>query len=363
MHYHVQIVTDLPGLARLKFAWQELESCIPENTGFFASWAYTNAYLQHHRQKDWCIIAISESESGKLEGVFPLQLINVENAGRRFRFGKPLGVSYLSYIEFCIRSQSRREILNVLLGDTLRQHIGVDAFCFWPLHERSPLYLTLLEDLAGGTAFKSLRFAGNLNELDTRSIRFEDYERSRASRTFSNARYCQRRMGREGEVRFCHAEADPEGVLVEQLCMRTGEQFKENHAYRGRTDWDVYFRALYRTLAPDGLAEMATLRLNERVISSALIFNYKQRRYLHMYAYDPEYAAFSPSKVLLVNLIEQVFRERGILCFGAGAQGYKREWVASVGELKSAFVFLNPDARSALEPILVPENMYRLFGS
>ena len=85
MHYHIQIVTELAALSELKSAWQELESCIPENTGFFASWAYTNTYLQHHQQKDWCVVAISEAGSGKLEAVFPLQLIQVENAGRRFQ--------------------------------------------------------------------------------------------------------------------------------------------------------------------------------------------------------------------------------------------------------------------------------------
>ena len=362
MHYHIQIVTELTGLAELKSAWQELESCISENTGFFASWAYTNAYLQHHQQSDWCVVAISEAGSGKLEAVFPLQLIQVENAGRRFRFAKPLGVAYLPYIEFCARSQSRREILNVLFGDVLRQHLNVDAFCFWPLHERSPLYQTLLEDMGCRAAFKSIRFAGNLNELDTRGIGFDAYLRSRPSRTFSNAQYCQRKMSRAGDVRFCIAEHDPEGRLVEQLCMRTDQQFGEQHAYRGKPGWDAYLRTLYTTLAPEGLAELATLRLNEQVISSALLFHYKQRRYLYMYAYDPEYAAYSPSKVLLMNLIEEVFRERGVLCFGAGAQEYKRDWALSVGELKAAFVFLNPEARNILEPILIPANMYGLFG-
>lgn len=337
---------------------------MPESIGFFGSWAYTNTYLQHHQGNNWCVIAIRESVHGKLEAVFPLQIIEVENAGQRFCFAKPLGVGYVSYIEFCVRSQHRREILmNVLFGDTLRQHINVDVFCFWPLHERSPVYLTLVEELGGSAALKFMRFANNLNELDTRGIGFDDYVRSRSSKTFSDARYCQRRMSHEGEVRFCHAETDLEGGLIEQLCMRTNQQFKEHHVYGRNPGWDAYLKSLYTTLAPAGLAEMATLRFNGQVISSALVFHYKRRRYLHMYAYDPAYAIYSPSKVLLINLIEQVFEERGILCFGAGAQSYKRDWTPSVGELKTAFVFINPTARNALEAVLVPENMYRLFGS
>ena len=115
-------------------------------------------------------------------------------------------------------------------------------------------------------------------------------------------------------------------------------------------------------MAPRGLAEISTLRFDGRVISSALSFVYKRRRYFSMYAYDPEFARFSPSKILLGHLIRQTFEEQGVFCFGAGSYPYKRDWGTSVGDIRCAIVFLNPEVRPLLEDHMVAADMYRWFG-
>jgi len=94
------------------------------------------------------------------------------------------------------------------------------------------------------------------------------------------------------------------------------------------------------------------LRFNEQIIASGLSFWHKGRRYYYLTHFDPAYARYSPGKILLYRLIEQTFAERGVFCFGAGTYSYKEDWAQSAGELKAAFIFLNPQARQALDGVV-----------
>ncbi|MEI7682366.1 MAG: hypothetical protein WCK07_23425, partial [Betaproteobacteria bacterium] len=58
-----------------------------------------------------------------------------------------------------------------------------------------------------------------------------------------------------------------------------------------------------------------------------------------------QHSCRQPAKVIVVN-----------------HQTYKRDWGMSVGDIRCAFVFLNPEVRPLLEDQLVAANMYRWFG-
>ena len=96
------------------------------------------------------------------------------------------------------------------------------------------------------------------------------------------------------------------------------------------------------------MAEVATLRLDRRVIAAGLSYWHKGRRYYTMCHYDPAYARFSPGKILMRGVIEHTFRDKGVFCFGAGAHAYKARWARSAGELKAAYVFLDTSVREKL---------------
>jgi len=66
--------------------------------------------------------------------------------------------------------------------------------------------------------------------------------------------------------------------------------------------------------------------------------------------------------MLLSHLAAKTFEARGVFCLGAGNYAYKRDWVHTVGEIKSAIVFLNPEARPVLEPHLDKAGISRVSG-
>lgn len=345
-----QRITDFLALEALRSDWQALSARTPENTDFFATWDYTWAYLNGHRPANWQVVTIRDSDGGALVAVFPLQVFQIEHQGQVFRACQPLGTGYLPYVEFPVESRVRRDVLQVLLNTVLQQQLNIDLAIFWPLHQASPLYLTLLEDLGRTEVLKTLRFPGNLHEIETRGRDLAAHRQGCSIKSFKDAAYKARKLGRQGDLRFTLSEPiDQLRPLMETLCQQNLQKFGEQHACRHLPKWSTYLPELAVALAATSQAQLSTLRLDGEVVASVLTFVHKQRRSLYLIDYDPQYVRYSPSKILLASLIEATFAEGGIYCFGAGSTPYKRDWGPAVGELKAALVFFNPNARAALE--------------
>lgn len=350
MNLIAQCVTDFDALEALLADWQSLSARIPENTDFFATWDYTWVYLNTHRPVNWQVVAMREGESGALMAVFALQVFQIEHQGQNFRACQPLGVGYLPYIEFPVDSAVRRDVLQLLLNTVLQQQLKIDVALFWPLHQASPLYLTLLEDLGRTEVLKTLRLPGNLHEIETRGRDLIAYRQSCSIKSFKDAAYKARKLGRQGELRFTLSEPGANlRPLIETLCQQNLQKFGDKHAYRHLLHWSAYLPELGAVLSASGQAQLSTLRLDGEVVAAVLSFVHKQRRSLYLIDYDPKFVRYSPSKILLAKLIEQTFADGGVFCFGAGSAAYKRDWGPVVGELKAVLVFFNPAARAALE--------------
>jgi len=357
------LVTDLAGLVNLQSAWQALDERLDGQLDFFASYAWTHAYLAHYQPPDWMVVAIFDSDSQQLRAVFPLQRFQINYAAGQFSACKPLALPYVPYIDFAVHSLDRRALVSFLLNDVLRLHLHIDLVFFWPLHEDSKLYLTLVEDLGGQPALKTDRYPNNLHHIDGRSLRFQDYADTRPKQTFKDAAYCLRRLLKKGQVSLStHTDPLTVGSAVKQLCDWSQTKFSSKHVYGKLPDWPDFLAQLASQLLPQGYVELTTLRLDGQLIGAGLCFIRKKRRYFYLVDYDPDFRAYSPSKILFSHLIELTFRDGGVFCLGAGDYPYKRDWTSHVGEVKSAIVFLSPHARPLLDPHLSKEGIMRIIG-
>lgn len=363
MHLTSQRITDFSALEALRDDWQALSARIPENTDFFATWDYTWAYLNSHRPANWQVVTIRDNDGGALVAVFPLQVFQIEHEGQIFRACQPLGVGYLPYIEFPINSAVRRDVLQVLLNTVLQKELNLDVALFWPLHQASPLYLTLLEDLGRSEALKTLRVPGNLHEIETRGRDLAAHRQACSIKSFKDAAYKARKLARQGALRFTLSEpAANLRPLMHTLCQQNLRKFGDQHACRHLPKWSAYLPELAVALAGSGLSQLSTLRLDGEVVASVLSFVHKQRRSLYLIDYDPQFVRYSPSKILLAKLIEQTFADGGMFCFGAGSSAYKRDWGPAVGELKAVQVFFSSTARAALHEQLDLRGLNSLGG-
>lgn len=362
MSYHVEVVSTLDALDALQECWQALYAAVPENTGFFASYQYLRVYLNFHRPVGWVVVAVFNTNKDQLLGVFPLSIFNIQDGSTVYRACKPLGGAYAPYFDFAVQSHFRRDVLSILLYDVLRGHFKCDLAFLGPLHDSSPLCLALLEDI-NSQELKIVRNPNSLSQIETRGQYFEDYFRQRKSLTLPNARYQERRLRKMGtvEIRLAdHGEDFTERVV--ELCQRNEAQFAETNYYRHHANWHAYMAQLVTHLAPQGLAEFSTLRLNDQVIASALSFIHPGRHYFYLTAYDPVFANHSPSKILMSRLIERTFAEKRVFCFGAALYPYKLDWLQSVGDIRTPIVFFSPESRRALDERLVAGKLSAFLG-
>ena len=348
-------------MSSIEKPWQDLSESISENTDFFASYAYTKAYLTHYKPKDWFIVAIYDADK-QMQAIFPLQRFNlIHDEKHQFSACKSIGVPFLTYIEFPIRSKLRREVITFLLNAVLRQYLHIDLVFFWPMHESSKLYLTLLEDMGRDPALKVDRYANNLNEIETRSQSFAEYRKTHRLLTFKDAAYNQRKLTKRGAVIIqTHKDTSTLYQVIKNLCHMHEQRFNTQHVYLGCADWPEYLSSLFAQLVPIGCAELTYLMFNEQVICSGLCFLHKKRRYFYLYDFDKNFKSYSPGKIKMNHLIQKTFEENGVFCFGVGDYGYKQDWGQTVGEIKSAIVFLNPQARPILEECLTPAGIKRI---
>ena len=356
-----EVIQSEPALLAIKNEWQVLSASVPQSIGFFGSWDFVWSYIHTINPGKWFVVTLREPESQQLLAVFAWELIQLNADDATYHAVQPLGAGLVPYVEFTVAPTHLRSVLQVLLNTVLAQQIHVDVVCLWPLHETSPLYNSLVEDMRGTEVFKNFRYPGNLREIETRGQTYESYCRSKSGTTFANARYCKRRLQKEGELRFTLCEPSLSATaIVDGLCAASAERFGDRFVYRDTPGWKALMGELVQALADQGVAQVSTLRLNGTIIASGLSFWHKGRRYFYLTHYDRSYAKHSPGKVLLYHLIEQTFTDKGVFCFGQGTHGYKEDWAQSAGELKAAYLFLNPTARRALDGLIHQDFILRL---
>ena len=347
--FSIQIIQELPELQALEADWHALSTAGPQSLDFFSTWNFTWHYVSTMQPRKWLVVCLREAHTGALCGVFPWEFFTLQADAGAFRAVQPLAAAVVPYVEPPLALAVRRDVLQVVLDTVLRDQLRIDLVCWWPLHEASPLYQLLTEDLGGSAVLQTFRYSRNIHELETRGLDYEQYCLTQPGDTFADARYQQRRLGRLGEVALNMHEDGAEALRVaDWMCQGIALQFGADFLYRGRPRWPQLVRALVGELGASAVAEVATLRLDGRVIAASLSYWHKGRRYYTLCHYDPAYARFSPGKILMRGLIEQTFHDKGIFCFGAGNHAYKGRWARSAGELKAAYVFLSASVREHL---------------
>ena len=356
-----EVIQSQPALLSIKEEWQALSASLPQCIGFFGGWDFTWHYIHVIKPEKWFVVTLRDPASKRLVAVFAWELVNLKSADNSYRAVQPLGPSLTPYIEFTVQPRHLRTVLQTLLNTVLAGQVNIDIVCLWPLHEASPLYNVLAEDMRGSDQLKTFRYPDNRWEIETRGLSFDQYCRSKSSITFANARYCERRLKKEGELIFTLCESLSAATeIVTKLCTASAERFADQFAYRYKPNWTVLVGELVKTLADQGVAQISTLRLNGAIIASGLSFWDKGRRYFYLTHYDRAYAHRSPGKILMYRLIEQTFADKGVFCLGVGTYRYKEDWVQSTGELKAAYIFLNSAAQRGLETVIDLDFIQRL---
>jgi CelD/BcsL family acetyltransferase involved in cellulose biosynthesis len=255
---------------------------------------------------------------------------------------------------------------------------GVSDYTDWLLPDAETARIEVLEQLVDLIAARpdwiGLELAGWKNEADARTLvgqlerrgfiarllpglacpyvsmsdGFAAYYRTRGSQARYNVRSRERRLRQHGSVHYEHVTAE--------TAPRTLEDAIALHARRwqGQRTSTVFSshnlgRAFYRASIPhairDGFGDLAVLRVNDRMIASAIGFQRADEYAYYLPAWHPGYHPYAPSTLLLVHLMEYA-ADHGAARFDfmLGDESYKSSWATGQDRVHT-LIAARPDPR------------------
>jgi CelD/BcsL family acetyltransferase involved in cellulose biosynthesis len=246
---------------------------------------------------------------------------------------RPPGLGVSDYLDLLLPSETRaaRSATAVLL-DWLIQAGNWDLLdfptlpCEWPTAE-------LLTSAAAQRGLRTLQIRTHRRPFIALNGTWESYLASRPAKLRYNLRARQRRLAKMGDMRYGHYTSPDQ--VTEQLGRAV-----EVHAQRWRGQHtstifssSVRARSFYaeaiRRMAGRGWLDFSTLELDGRCLAFCLGFTVQDKFYYYLPAFDPVYARFAPSTLLLAHLIETAFA-RGLreFDFMLGEEPYKEQWAS-----------------------------------
>jgi len=309
------------GLDAVRDSWERLESHSP--AGVFQTYEFCRLWFDtvgSHIGARPLIVTLSEN--GEPHGVFPACVVPYGPVRMLTWLSGPLVVGSGD-----ILWSGRTDVtLDAFMREALarlRRRAGVAALYLTNVRADARAFPYLAENALpykrGASPYIEIR--GEFDEYFAALSR--DVRRSVGRRW--------RRLAETGEVRFeVLGPGDPPCGEAAKLLV---DFSRDRHGVRAERDNALggHYAAL-RVAQACGAAHgrLARLTLDGRTIALQLFYLYRDRADLAIFAFDPEFSAFSPGKLLLRSMVEECFRQGlNVLDLGEGSDSYKYEWTSS----------------------------------
>jgi CelD/BcsL family acetyltransferase involved in cellulose biosynthesis len=312
----VDEVTISAELEALAPAWEDLWRRAPAATPF-----QSPAWLLPWWQEvgDGELRVVLARRSGRLVGLLPMY--------RQHGSGKllPLGIGISDYLDGLFAADDAPAVASALLRRLVDRRDWRRCELH-PLRQGSPL----LEARAPpGCGDEVLDFepcpvvaipagARDLDEFLPRKIR-------------GNIRYFQKRAEQAGRVSFETATAFTRAEFLDALFRLHETRWRQLQQPGVLADPAIrrFHRAATPLLLRAGLLRLHALRLDQRIIAVTYVLHLRQRTYLYISGFDPEYAPLSPGTLMFGHSIAHAMGEGAReFDFLRGRERYKYFWGA-----------------------------------
>jgi len=328
-------ILEVRTLAELEGYESQLDELLAQSRDkcLYATYDYIVSWIQSFDvEKDAILLIAKENES--IIGFCPLIRYRLTN----MFFGQRISVRFAGeglwgYTAILADRARQKDVLHEFLSYVF-ETIPFDIFEIGPFLESSDTYRLLKEDIDKKRALPS-----TLSVLkDTPHILpesdFHAYSTKLTKKsTFADAIRCQRRLSELGtvSVRKLNHECTREelSVLMKRFYEMYFAQWESNRFKRTPAFQTLYFEFAHAALRKR-YAEISMLLLDEKIIAMHYGFLLSNCRYYFTPTYDRAYRAYSPGKVLLLELIKDSFNEKCEFDFLNDLEQYKLDWTDAI---------------------------------
>jgi len=245
---------------------------------------------------------------------------------------KFIGTPICDYIWFIIGKDGRPDIVRAFIEFVKRSNVHLAELYFVPEE--------FLRDAIPGVQKKRVDTALALDISDVRGTFYENIDK----RMRQDILRCERNLGQKGAVTFGRVENKED---IDSFLAR----FTESHIQRWKVQggkysqyqqlsWRNFTREISHELIGRKNIDLSYIKAGGEYAALHFGFIYDKRFYYYMPTYNPMFYRYSPSKILIMRLLEYC-KDRGILTFDflRGREQYKTIWSRSETPLYEVTVF------------------------
>jgi len=340
----VDIIQDIEGFRKLKEAWNYLAANSRDTTPFH-TFAWNKTWWEVYGSKRRLFVILLYSQA-RLVAIFPLMI-----------FLESLGICSLRKMQFI--GVGRSDYLGpILAGDpeTLWLH-ALEAIhdhrCLWDVVEFrrmrvvSNAFQGLQKVLTDYKTMKSItRKDKHCHGCPSIIIKgtWKDYYTERLSKhRRKKLREKCRGLKKKGKLFFFESwESETLSDFLVEIAKVEHESWKglEKTGFFGHERDREFMIRICLAFADLGWLNIFALRLDKRLLSYRIGFNYVNRYYLYNSAYDPEFKKYSLGILLLKYTIQRCFdKGNNEYDFGQGEQQFKLDWSNNLWEINKVLLF------------------------
>ena len=193
-----------------------------------------------------------------------------------------------------------------------------------------------------------------LYQINPNTINYEEYVKTRSSKTIKDAKRGKKQLEKKGKVEI-RVEYEIENIQKSSNfhIEKMKEKFQEKVLYEHPEEYiEIYINMIKQANKEKTKSnvEITNLLLNGIIIASTVTLKYKNRKMFILTAYDQKYKEYSPGKILLHHLVEESFQNNEIFCLGPNDYGYKKLWSTQHYNLNLLTYFFNESAKKIWTP-------------
>ncbi|MDO8603546.1 MAG: GNAT family N-acetyltransferase [Candidatus Omnitrophota bacterium] len=338
----VKIVDNFEKFKALKKEWNEALEESSFNT-FYLTFEWLATWWEYFGQGHKLFVILIR-DSGKLIAAAPIMIKNSRfgnfTKNRKLQF---IATGVSDYMDFLIVKKAD-ECFTMIFDEINRYSHTWDWAEFINIPENSPNHMQWFN--CQGYQWinvKEKRGVSVILDLKQYSTWEEYFQKKLSKKLKNNLRWQEKRLRNFGKVSL-------ETLVSYDQIKSAIPKFFEFHQHRSiekgfksqfnEDNAKARYVALAKDLSGSGRIELSCLKVGQKIAAMHLGFTYDNRYYYYAPAFNPALSAFSPGKLLLVNLIKNSYG-RGIDEFDLllGAESYKFSWADKVINLHTILFF------------------------
>jgi CelD/BcsL family acetyltransferase involved in cellulose biosynthesis len=323
--------TGTEALSRHESDWRQVLAQAPTERVFLEP-EWVLPWLGHYARRVRGLFMSSDSQPRAAMLLVAERLLPL---GRGPRLLRPPGFGVGDYLDLLLPADRKLAAQSVqLLFDWLLANAGWDLLDLPNLPAESPT-ASLVSDEAARRGLAQVRVNTHRRPYLALEGSWEQYLASRPSKLRYNLRARQRQLASKGELRIRHyqrpTDLRPQLTRAAELHARRWAGQRTSTTFSSSPVAQRFYLEAAERLAKSGLLDLGTLELDDAMVAFCLGFVYGEKLYYYLPGFDPDYARYAPSTLLLAHLIESAYGQ-GLreLDFMLGEEPYKQQWSTGV---------------------------------